>query len=75
MMMEQQKDSLIKNATTDPREPWELPKPTLRPGAEDFLKVPSLRGERRVEHAPARGIGAMQARAGEAGDCVPHGAQ
>ena len=51
--MKQQKDSPIKNATTDPREPWELPKPTLRPGAEDFLKVPSLRGERRVAHAPA----------------------
>jgi len=73
--MKQQKDSLIKNASTDPREPWELPKPTLRPGAEDFLKVPSLRGERRVAHAPARGIGVKQARTGESGDCVPHGAQ
>jgi hypothetical protein len=56
--MKQQKDNPINNATTDPREPWGLPKPTLRPGAEDFLKVPSLRGERRVAHAPARGIGA-----------------
>jgi hypothetical protein len=73
--MKQQKDSHIRNATTDPREPWGLPKPTLRPGAEDFLKVPSLRGERRVAHAPARGIGVKQARAGEAGDCVPNGAQ
>ena len=73
--MKQQKDSLIKNATTDPREPWELPKPTLRPGAEDFLKVQSLRGERRVAHAPARGIGVKQARTGEAGDCVPNGTQ
>ena len=57
-MMEQQKDSPIRSATTDPREPWELPKPTLRPGAEDFLKVPSLRGEERVPHAPMAGIGA-----------------
>jgi hypothetical protein len=73
--MKQQKDSLIKNATTDPREPWELPKPTLRPGAEDFLKVPSLHGERRVAHAPARGIGVKQARTGGAGDCVPNGAR
>ena len=56
--MKQKEDNPIKNATMDPREPWELPKPTLRPGAEDFLKVPSLRGERRVAHAPARGIGA-----------------
>ena len=55
--MRQQKDNPIKNATTDPRLAWELPKPTLRPGAEDFLKVPSLRGEKRVAHAPARGIG------------------
>ena len=55
--MKQKKDSPIKNATADPREPWELPRPTLRQGAEDFLKVPSLRGERRVAHAPARGIG------------------
>ena len=65
----------ISNASTDPRQKWDLPKPTLRPGAEDFLKVPSLRGERRVAHAPARGIGVKQARAGGAGDCVPHGAQ
>ena len=55
--MKQQKDKHTRNATTDPREPWELPKPNLRPGAEDFLKVPSLRGERRVAYAPARGIG------------------
>ena len=54
--MKQQKDSLIKNATTGLSEQWELPKPNLRPGAEDFLKVPSLRGERRVAHAPARGM-------------------
>ena len=58
--MKQQKDNPINNATTDPREPWELPRPTLRQGAEDFLKVPSLLGERRVAHAPARGIGAKR---------------
>ena len=51
------RDNPIKNATTDPREPWELPKPTLRPGAEDFLKVPSLRGNARVLHRPMSGIG------------------
>ena len=60
--MKQQKDNHIRNATTDPREPWELPRPTLRPGAEDFLKVPSLRGERRAAYAPARGIGAEKSR-------------
>lgn len=48
----------INNASTDPKQKWDLPQPNLRPGAEDFLKVPSLRGERRVAHAPARGIGA-----------------
>ena len=60
--MKQQKDedlrdNPIKNATTDPREPWELPKPTLRPGAEDFLKIPSLRGNARVPHRAMTGIG------------------
>ena len=42
--MKQQKDT-IRNATTDPREPWELPKPTLRQGAEDFLKLKSRHGQ------------------------------
>jgi len=43
--MKQQKDNPINNATTDPREPWELPRPTLRPGAEDFLKLKSRHGQ------------------------------
>jgi len=43
--MKQKKDSPIKNATADPREPWELPKPTLRQGAEDFLKLKSRHGQ------------------------------
>lgn len=50
--MKQQKDSPIKNATTDPREPWELPKPTLRPGAEDFLKLKSRQGQELRPYRP-----------------------
>ncbi len=50
--MKQQKDGPIKNATTDPREPWELPKPTLRPGAEDFLKLKSRQGQELRPYRP-----------------------
>lgn len=50
--MKQKKDSPIKNATTDPREPWELPKPTLRPGAEDFLRLKSRHGQELRPYSP-----------------------
>jgi len=50
--MKQQKDNPINNATTDPREPWGLPKPTLRPGAEDFLKLKSRQGQELRPYRP-----------------------
>lgn len=31
---------------------WTLRQPTLLPGAEDFLKVPSRQGERRTPYRP-----------------------
>ncbi len=50
--MKQKKDSPIKNATADPREPWELPRPTLRQGAEDFLKLKSRQGQELRPYRP-----------------------
>lgn len=35
----------ISNASTDPRQKWDLPQPNLRPGAEDFLKLKSRNGQ------------------------------
>ena len=42
----------INNASTDPKAKWDLPKPNLRPGAEDFLKLKSRHGQELRPYRP-----------------------
>jgi len=42
----------ISNASTDPRQKWDLPQTTLRPGAEDFLKLRSRNGQELRQYRP-----------------------
>lgn len=42
----------ISNASTDPKEKWDLPQPNLRPGADDFLKLKSRNGQELRPYRP-----------------------
>ena len=42
----------INNASTDPKQKWDLPQPNLRPGAEDFLKLKSRHGQELRPYRP-----------------------
>jgi len=44
----------ISNASTDPKLKWDLPKPNLRPGAEDFLKLQSRHGQELRPYRPGK---------------------